>query len=141
MRVHTVQQLLAGPRAGMWVYMGGTDRSWYIECCAAAARTVMAAPRSMRTASPAWQELGHPTPTDAYAHMRTVLLEGLDLNRGFAGWAGCQAPDGKGICNEPTHTAAALPKLLFYTPLCDAHRTRDTVESMWDGPGDWIGSQ
>jgi hypothetical protein len=140
---HTVQQLAAGPRAGTWVYSGGNDRGGrYIECCADAARRVMALPPGRRTASPDWQDIGHPTPEAAYAHMRTVLLDALALSGEMSGWSGCQAPngDGEGVCNVPTLRYAELPGLVFHAPLCDAHRTRETVEAMWDGPGDRISS-
>lgn len=136
-----MQQLAAGPRAGAWVYSGGGDRDGrYIECCADAARKVMALPVGRRTASPDWQDIGHPTPEAAYAHMRAVLLDRLVLSKEMAGWSGCQAPEGDGICNTPTTKHAVLPGLVFHAPLCDAHRTRQTVEAMWDGPGDRISS-
>jgi hypothetical protein len=137
---HTVQQIAAGPRAGAWVYSGGNDRGRYIECCADAARKVMTLPPGKRNASPAWQDIGHPTPEAAYDHMRAVLLDQLVLSKEMAGWAGCQAPRAGGVCNAPTTKYAALPRLVFHAPLCDAHRTRQTVETMWDGPGDRISS-
>ncbi|SCD40252.1 hypothetical protein GA0115242_104884 [Streptomyces sp. SolWspMP-5a-2] len=130
-----MKQLATGPRAGTWVYAGR-----YIECCADAARRVMAQPRGRRARSEAWRDIGHPTPVGAYAHMREVLLDRVDLERQVLGWSGCEAPTPSGVCAEPTDKVAALPGLLFYRPLCGAHRSRQTVEAMWDGPGDWTGS-
>lgn len=139
---HTVQQLEGGPRAGMFVYTGGNRRMGrYIECCAAAARTVMEAPEGQRADSPAWRDIGHATPVEAYAHMRAVLLEQLDLDRTSLGdWAGCRAPAGDGRCDVPTKRIATIPPAYFHEALCDEHRTRETVEAMWEGPGDWSGS-
>ncbi|MFK4108568.1 hypothetical protein [Streptomyces sp. NPDC002176] len=139
MQEHTVSQLLSGPRARMWVYIEGNQHGRYIECCAEAAAPVMQAPHGSRAASPHWQDIGHATAADAYAHMRTVRLDRLILSSGFSGWSSCTAPVSGGMCGEPTNQAAALPKLLLYQPLCDRHRNRETVESMWNGPGDWVG--
>ncbi|MEW2164406.1 hypothetical protein AB0912_15640 [Streptomyces sp. NPDC007084] len=143
MQHHTVQQLQAGPRDGMYVYTGGNARMGrYIECCSEAAQIVMAAPEGQRAASPAWQDIGHPTAEAAYAHMRAVLLERLDLDgSALTDWAGCRAPIADGRrCDVPTKRIASIPPCHFQDPLCDEHRTRQTVEAMWDGPGEWSGS-
>ncbi|MFE5140331.1 hypothetical protein ACFRDV_22085 [Streptomyces fagopyri] len=142
MQQHTVQQIAAGPRTGMYVYTGGNRRMGrYIECCAEAGLIVMQAPLGERTASPAWQDIGHPTAEAAYAHMREVLLDRLDTEHATLGdWAGCRAPSGDRRCDVPTKRVATIPPLHFHESLCDEHRTRDVVEAMWDGPGDWSGS-
>ncbi|MFC8676693.1 hypothetical protein ACFUEN_28910 [Streptomyces griseorubiginosus] len=141
MQQHTVQQLEGGPRSGKYVYTGGNRRiGRYVECCAEPYLTVMASPAEERDACPAWQDIGHDTAADAYAHMRTVLLAKLDLGGHLADWSGCTAPVGGRICDEPTKRIARIPPMHFQEPLCDKHRTQDTVEAMWDGPGDWSGS-
>lgn len=142
MQAHTVQQLQECPRAGMYVYTGGNDRGGrHIECCSEAARIVMAAPKGERAASPAWQDIGHPTAEAAYAHMRAVLLERLDMEHTtLADWSGCRAPLGEARCDVPTKRLASIEPAYFHEPLCDEHRTREMVEAMWGGPGDWSGS-
>ncbi|MPY31325.1 hypothetical protein FNH09_08435 [Streptomyces adustus] len=140
MQHHTVQQLSAGPRAGKYVYTGGGERARYVECCADAFLLVYGVPEDERDSSPAWQDVGHDTAADAYAHMRAVLLTRLTLTGRLADWSGCTAPVGGRICDEPTKGVAQIPPMHFQEPLCDEHRTPETVAAMWDGPGDWSGS-
>lgn len=142
MQQHTVQQLDHGPRAGKYVYTGGNRRMGrHVECCAEAWLEILRTAADERDASPAWERIGHDTAEEAYAHMRTVLLEKLDLDRGqLADWAGCRAPSDDERCDVPTKRVASIPPCHFDEPLCDEHRTRETVEAMWQGPGDWSGS-
>ncbi|MFJ4787581.1 hypothetical protein [Streptomyces sp. NPDC088794] len=141
MQRHTVQQLDSGPRAGAFVYTGGNDRiGRYVECCTDAWLEIIRTPVSDRGASPAWSRIGHDTADEAYAHMREHLLERLTIDGRHADWSGCTAPVGDGICDVPTKRFAAIRPSYFRRPLCDEHRTRETVEAMWDGPGDWSGS-
>lgn len=141
MQQHTVQQIEAGPRAGMYVYTGGNNRMGrYVECCQDAWLEVIRTPDGERDSSPAWERIGHDTADEAYAHMRATLLQRLDLEGRFADWSGCTAPVGGRTCDEPTKRYAAIPPMYFQEPLCDMHRTRETVEAMWEGPGDWSGS-
>ncbi|MEV6833493.1 hypothetical protein AB0N17_03010 [Streptomyces sp. NPDC051133] len=141
MQHHTVQQLDRGPRAGKWIYTGGNARMGrYAECCADAWLEIQRTPAEQRDASPVWERIGHDTAEEAYAHMRTVLLEKLRLDVQYADWSGCRAPAGDSPCDVPTKRGASIPPIHFEAPLCDAHRTRETVEAMWQGPGDWSGS-
>lgn len=144
MQHHTVQQLEAGPRAGAFVYTGGNRRiGRIVECCAEAMDEVMQAPADQRDAHPAWAGIGHDTREQAYAHMRARLLGRLRLETGLGDWSGCRAPIGVGgamTCDVPTKRGAEIPPCHFSAPLCDKHRTRETVERMRDGPGDWSGS-
>jgi hypothetical protein len=141
MQQHTVQQLLdTTPRPGKWVYTGGNRREGrYIECCADAVH------------ADRWNDVGHDTAEEAYAHMRAVLLGRLKLDGGLVDWAGCRAPLDPAApgdvhdpqvprCDRPTKAVAEIPPCYLMVPLCDEHRTRDVVEAMWDGPGDWSGS-
>lgn len=139
MQHHTVQQLDRGPRIGKYVYTGGNKRvGRHIECCADAWLGVLQS--EDRDASPAWESIGHDTVEGAYAHMRAVLLDKLRLSVQFGDWSGCRAPVGDGRCDVPTKQGADIPPCHFTEPLCDQHRTRETVEEMWKGPGDWSGS-
>lgn len=140
--MHTAQQITAGPREGKWIYTGGNDRMGrYAECCSAPWLEVHQAPVAERDTHPAWDRIGHDTAEEAYAHMRTLLLDKLRLDEQFGDWAGCRAPESAGgICDTPTKQGASIPPCHFSEPLCDNHRTRETVEAMWDGPGDWSGS-
>ena len=144
MQHHTVQQLERGPRAGKFVYTGGTRRiGRYVQCCSEAYLEVLQAPAHERDEHPAWARIGHDTQEQAYAHMRERLLEKLQLEVTFGDWAGCRAPVGAGgamSCDVPTKKGAEIPPCHFTAPLCDKHRTRDVVERMWEGPGDWSGS-
>ncbi|NUR64259.1 MAG: hypothetical protein HOQ47_00740 [Streptomyces sp.] len=141
MQAHTVQQIERGPRAGKWIYTGGNDSMGrYAECCAEAWLEMVQTPADERDSSPAWERIGHDTADEAYAHMRTVLLDKLRLDARYGDWAGCRAPDDNGRCDTPTKQGASIPPLYFDQPLCDKHRNRETVEAMWDGPGDWSGS-
>lgn len=143
MQYHTVQPIERGPRAGKWIYTGGNDRiGRYAQCCAEAWLDMLQAPADQRDTSPAWDNIGHETAEQAYAHMRARLLDKLRLDRSeYTDWAGCRAPlPGGGICDTPTKACADIPPMHFSAPLCDEHRTRETVEAMWDGPGDWSGS-
>lgn len=141
MQHHTVQQLDRGPRAGKFIYTGGNARiGRYAECCADAWLELLQAPADQRDASPAWERIGHDTADEAYAHMRSVLLDTLRLDVQYSDWAGCRAPAGDGRCDTPTKHGASIEPLYFRQPLCDEHRTRETVETMWQGPGDWSGS-
>lgn len=126
MQYHTVQRIVRGPNEGRWVYTGGNDRMGrYIECCPDAT-----SPTS-----------GHATEQEAYAHMRERLLnENLFLDRTMTDWRGCRAPALGGRCDVPTKGLAEIVPMHFCEPLCDEHRTRETVETMWNGPGDWSGS-
>ncbi len=89
-----------------------------------------------------WEDpaLGHATEAEAYAHMRQVLLVKLRLDGQISDWSGCRAPVGDGRCDVPTKGYADIPPMYFGEPLCDEHRNRETVEAMWNGPGDWSGS-
>ena len=141
MQQHTVQQIDRGPRAGKFIYTGGNDRMGrYAECCSEAWLEMLQAPAAERDASPAWERIGHDTSDEAYAHMRDVLLGKLRLDVQYGDWAGCRAPAGDDTCDTPTKQGASVPPIHFEAPLCDEHRTRETVEAMWDGPGDWSGS-
>ena len=141
MQHHTVQQLDMGPAAGKYVYTGGNHRiGRYAECCADAWLEMLEAPAEERDTHPAWQRIGHTTAEEAYAHMRTVLLNKLRLDIQYSDWSGCRAPAEDGNCDTPTKQGASIPPIHFEAPLCDQHRTRETVEAMWDGPGDWSGS-
>jgi hypothetical protein len=126
MQQHTVQQIEKGPNAGKFVYTGGNRRMGrYIECC-----------------DTGWEDAatGHATEVEAYVHMRQRKLERLRLDVKLGDWSGCAAPAGEGRCDVPTKGAAEIPPCHFLQPLCTEHRTRETVEAMWDGPGDWSGS-
>lgn len=142
MQHHTVQQIDRGPRTGKWIYTGGNDHMGrYAECCADAWVAMLDTPVEQRDTSPVWDRIGHDTAAEAYAHMREVLLDRLKLDRGqLADWAGCRAPVGESRCDVPTKRVATIPPIHFDEPLCDEHRTRETVEAMWQGPGDWSGS-
>ncbi len=72
--------------------------------------------------------------------MRAKLLDGLRLDLVLGDWRGCRAPAGDARCDVPTKGAAEIAPFHFLEPLCDEHRTRETVEAMWDGPGDSFGS-
>ena len=128
MQQHTVQQIEKGPNAGKYVYTGGNRRiGRYVECCAGLG----------------WEDsaLGHATADEAYRHMRVRLLEKVRLDGKISDWAGCRAPmtDGS-LCDVPTKGYADIPPMYFGEPLCDKHRTFETVQAMWSGPGDWSGS-
>lgn len=144
MQHHTVQQLDRGPRAGKYVYTGGNRRiGRYVQCCSEAYLEVMQASADERDTHPAWARIGHDTSEQAYAHMRERLLEELQLEVSFGDWSGCRALVSAADtmrCDVPTKKGAQIPPCHFTAPLCDKHRTRDTVERMWDGPGDWSGS-
>lgn len=82
MQHHTAQQLTEGPRAGKWVYTGGNRRlGRYIQCCSDTYLEITQAPAEERDDSPLWEQVGHDTREEAYAHMRAVLLEKLNLDR------------------------------------------------------------
>ncbi|MET7944359.1 hypothetical protein [Streptomyces sp. NPDC005302] len=141
MQMHTVQQLQECPCAGLYVYTGGNSRMGrHVECCAEAWLEVLKLPAEEREASTAWERIGHDTADEAYAHMRTVLLDRLDLERQSGDWSGCTAPVNGRICDTPTKHVASIPPMHFQEALCDEHRSRETVEAMWEGPGDWSGS-
>jgi len=141
MQQHTVQQLDRGPRAGQYVYTGGNRRlGRHVECCADAWLEILRTPADERDASPAWKRVGHHTADEAYAHMQTVLLDKLRLDVEYSDWSGCRAPAADGPCDVPTKRGASIPPCHFEAPLCDEHRNRETVEAMWNGPGDWSGS-
>jgi len=138
---HLVQQIDRGPRTGKWIYTGGNRRvGRYAECCAEAWLQMLQTPHADRDNAPAWESIGHDTKAEAYAHMRARLLTKLHLDVSFANWGGCAAPVGDHICDVPTKAGAEIPPCHFLKHLCDEHRTRDVVEAMWDGPGDWFGS-
>lgn len=137
MQRHTAQQLERGPASGRWVYACGGKRTWYVECCQDPYFEILRLPEDERDASPLWEQVGHASSDEAYAHMRAVLLERLDLQVRLRNWSGCRAPVGdQARCDNPTKRAATIPDMWFFTPLCDEHCTRQTVEDMWDGPGD-----
>jgi hypothetical protein len=142
MQQHTVQQIDRGPRAGKWIYTFGNRRMGrHAECCAEAWLEMLETPAEQRDQSPAWERIGHDTSEQAYAHMRERLLENLSLDAVFGEWGGCAAPgDGEGKCDTPTKSGASIPPCHFLEHLCDRHRTREVVEAMWKGPGDWVGS-
>jgi hypothetical protein len=141
MQHHTVQQLDAGPRAGKFVYTGGNRRMGrYIECCSEPRSEISQLPADERDTSKVWDRIGHDTEAEAYTHMREQLLKKLRLDVQFGDWSGCRAPGDDGQCDTPTKGGAEIPPIHFTEPLCDQHRTRETVEAMWDGPGDWSGS-
>lgn len=142
MQHHTVQQIERGPRTGAWIYTTGNHRTGrHAECCAEPWLEMLQTPADERDASPAWEHIGHDTREQAYAHMRTKLLTKLRLDTTFSDWSGCRAPDGNGNpCDTPTKNGADIPPCHFQAPLCNEHRTRETVEAMWNGPGDWSGS-
>lgn len=126
MQQHTVQQIIKGRNEGKYVYTGGNRRMGrYIECCDGGFED---------------EGVGHPTEPEAYAHMRARLLGKLRLDGQISDWAGCRAPKDDGRCDVPTKDYADIPPMYFGEPLCDEHRTREIVEAMWDGPGDWSGS-
>jgi hypothetical protein len=127
MQHHTVQRIEKGANEGRFVYTGGNRRMGrYVECCDGA---------SLEDPG-----VGHATEAEAYAHMRERLLKRLDLDGKLGDWSGCRAPAGDGRCDTPTKGAAQIPPCHFLEPLCDEHRTREIVEAMWSGPGDWSGS-
>jgi hypothetical protein len=140
MQHHTAQLLSAGPRQGKWIYSKGNADTRHAECCAEAWLEMLQTPAEQRDAAPAWEHIGHDTAEQAYAHMRQFLLEKLRLDTHFTDWSGCRAPTAGGRCDTPTKSGADIPPAHFTEPLCDEHRTRATVEAMWDGPGDWSGS-
>lgn len=141
MQHHTVQQINRGPRTGKFIYTGGNDRMGrHAECCTDAWLEMLETPVEGRDTSPVWERIGHDTAPEAYAHMRTVLLDKLRLDGQLVDWAGCRAPVGGGCCDEPTKSLASIPPIHFSEALCDTHRTREIVEAMWQGPGDWSGS-
>lgn len=142
MQQHTVQQIDRGPRAGAWIYTGGNRRiGRHAECCAEAWLEMLSAPAGQRDNSPAWDRIGHDTREQAYAHMRARLLEKLRLDVQFGDWSGCRAPLTNGtLCDTPTKQGAEIPPMHFTKPLCPEHLNRETVEAMWDGPGNWSGS-
>lgn len=141
MQQHTVQQLTGGPAEGLWVYTGGNRRMGrYVQCCAEAWLEVLQTPADQRDHCLAWALIGHPTREGAYAHMRALLLDGLQLDARFGEWAGCRAPTPTGRCDRPTKEGASIPPMMFSAPLCHHHKTREVVEAMWSGPGDWAGS-
>lgn len=126
MQQHTVQRIEKGANEGKYVYTGGNRRiGRYIECCDGRFED---------------KGIGHATEAEAYAHMRERLLKKLALDRKFGDWSGCRAPVGDARCDVPTKDAAEIPPCHFLKPLCDEHRTREIVEAMWPGPGDWSGS-
>lgn len=126
MQQHTVQQIIKGRNEGKYVYTGGNRRMGrYIECCDGGFED---------------DGTGHATEAEAYAHMRAKLLAKLRLDGEISDWAGCRAPKDGGRCDVPTKDYADIPPMHFGEPLCDEHRTRETVEAMWNGPGDWSGS-
>lgn len=126
MQTHTVQQIIKGRNKDRYVYIGGNEKyGWHIECCEGGFEG---------------DGVGHATEAEAYAHMRQILLERLRLDGKIGDWSGCRAPKGDGRCDVPTKGYADIPPMYFGEPLCDEHRTRETVEAMWDGPGDWFGS-
>lgn len=142
MQHHTAQQIDRGPRTGKWIYTGGNRRiGRHAECCSEAWLEMLETPADQRDNSPAWERIGHDTKDEAYAHMRARLLERLRLNTEFGDWSGCRAPlEGGSLCDTPTKSGADIPPMYFNQPLCDEHRTREVVDAMWDGPGDWSGS-
>jgi len=141
MQHHTVQQIDRGPRIGKWIYTGGNRRiGRHAECCSEAWLEMLQTPAEQRDDSPAWDRIGHDTKEQAYAHMRDRLLEKLRLDVQFGDWFGCCAPTDNGECDVPTKAGAEIPPCYFLKPLCDEHRTREVVEAIWDGPGDWSGS-
>ncbi|NUP34226.1 MAG: hypothetical protein HOU01_21320 [Streptomycetaceae bacterium] len=141
MQHHTVQQIDRGPRAGKWIYTGGNDRMGrYAECCSEAWLEMLQTPADQRDTCPAWERIGHDTAPEAYAHMRAALLDKLRLDGELADWSGCRAPVAGGVCDTPTKALATIPPIHFSEALCDEHRTREMVEAMWQGPGDWSGS-
>jgi hypothetical protein len=126
MQQHTVQRIEKGRNEGKFVYTGGNRRMGrYIECCEGGFED---------------EGTGHATEAEAYAHMRQRKLERLRLDVTLGDWRGCRAPSGEGRCDVPAKGAAEIPPCHFLEPLCDEHRTRETVEAMWSGPGDWSGS-
>lgn len=139
--MHTAQRLERGPRTGAWVYTGGNRRMGrYVQCCSEAWIQLLALPAAERDTSAVWAGIGHDTRDQAYAHMRERLLERLRLDTEFSSWGGCGAPVDGGECDEPTKRGAQIPPCHFLEHLCDRHRTREVVEAMWNGPGDWSGS-
>lgn len=142
MQQHAALQIERGPRTGAWIYAHGNRRmGMHAECCAEAWLEMMQSPADQRDDSPAWDRIGHATKDDAYAHMRAKLLARLHLDVQYGDWSGCRAPlPGGALCDRPTKSGADIPPMYFNEPLCDEHRTREVVEAMWDGPGDWSGS-
>lgn len=140
MQHHTVQQLERGPAAGRYAYTGGNKRGRYVQCCAEVWLQIMELPEGERDASPLWAQVGHDNEALAYGHMRLRLLSKLRLDGKSLDWSGCKAPVDGGVCDVPTKYRADIPPMHFMKALCDEHRTRETVEAMWDGPGDSWGS-
>ncbi|MFG2001668.1 hypothetical protein ACGFNU_21210 [Spirillospora sp. NPDC048911] len=136
MQQHTAQQIERGPATGRWVYACSGRRTWYVECCRDPYFEILQLPDDERDTSPLWEQVGHATRDEAYGHMRAILLAQLDLDGVLTDWRGCKAPVAEGRCDVPTKRIATLPSIYFLKPLCDEHRTREVVESMWDGPGD-----
>lgn len=141
MNHHTVQELTKGPAAGRHVYVCSNRREGsYVECCADVWLQLAELPDDERDSSPLWEQVGHATRDEAYAHMRERLLAKLRLDGQSRDWSGCRAPADGGKCDVPTKGLAEIPGAWFLAPLCDTHRTREVVEAMWDGPGDMYGS-
>lgn len=126
MQTHTVQQIdKDGPAKGRWVYTGGNRRMGrYIECCCDEDGNRLPD-----------EQLGHATREEAYEHQRQRLLSRLRLDGHASDWRGCRAPG----CDVPTKGIAEIPPMHFYEPLCDTHRTREYVESVFKC-GDSYGS-
>lgn len=141
MQHHLVQQIDRGPRTGKWIYTGGNRRiGRHAECCSEAWLEMLQTPHADRDHSPAWEHIGHDTKDQAREHMRDRLLAKLHLDMRFSTWKGCAAPVANGICDVPTKAGAEIPPCYLIEPLCDEHRTREVVEAMWGGPGEWTGS-
>lgn len=126
MRYHTAQRIIKGRNEGKWVYTSAGDKGGYIECC-----------------DGGWEDagVGHATEVEARQHMRQRRLEKLRLDVQTGDWSGCRAPmPGGSRCDVPTKGAAEIPPCHFLEPLCDEHRTRETVEAMYGDVGDSFGS-
>jgi hypothetical protein len=117
MQHHTVQQIDRGPRTGKWIYTGGNRRiGRHAECCSEAWLEMLQTPIEQRDDSPAWDRIGHDTEAEAYAHMRSRLLEKLRLDTSFGDWSGCRAPLKNGsLCDTPPNSAPTSRLAISFT--------------------------
>jgi hypothetical protein len=73
---------------------------------------------------------GHDTPEEAAEHQRQYMLAtNLALDWQTSEWRECV------ICGDLTKRHAAIPLEYKTWPLCDRHRTAETVAKLYEGPG------